>query len=182
LALKSENIEKIMRGEVMTQKTSDTNFLVPSKVFFVTGVGKHSDPLVSFELALRDAGIEKFNLVQVSSILPPGCEKVTAENGISMLKPGQVVFTVMARHTSNEAGKKIFASIGVAKPFDSTKNGYIAEYAGEWKEEYQNYAGEMAGYMLETAFDIDDFEKFTILRIAEVEDYTTVVSAAVFVF
>ncbi|MGW8258204.1 MAG: pyruvoyl-dependent arginine decarboxylase, partial [Thermoguttaceae bacterium] len=37
--------------------------LVPRKVFFTKGIGKHGKRLQSFELALRDAGIEIFNLV-----------------------------------------------------------------------------------------------------------------------
>ena len=37
--------------------------MIPKKVFFTKGVGTHKDYLQSFELALRDAGIEKFNLV-----------------------------------------------------------------------------------------------------------------------
>ena len=41
---------------------------VPKKIFFTKGVGTHKDELHSFERALRDAGIEKCNLVQVSSI------------------------------------------------------------------------------------------------------------------
>ena len=44
----------------------------PSKIFFTKGVGRHKDYLQSFELALRHAGIEKFNLVMVSSIYPAG--------------------------------------------------------------------------------------------------------------
>ena len=48
---------------------------VPKKVFFTKGVGIHKDKLASFELALRNAGIEKCNLVTVSSILPPNCKK-----------------------------------------------------------------------------------------------------------
>jgi arginine decarboxylase len=155
--------------------------LLPKKVFFVTGVGRHSDPLVSFELALRDAGIEKFNLVPVSSIIPPGCKIISPPEGLAELYPGQIVFTVMARHTSNEKGKKIFASIGVAKPTDESKNGYIAEYSGEWDEKLREHAGDMAGYMLESAFNTKDFEKFTVIEVAEVEDFTTVISSAVFV-
>ncbi|MEK7098199.1 MAG: pyruvoyl-dependent arginine decarboxylase, partial [Patescibacteria group bacterium] len=48
--------------------------MVPTKVFFTKGVGVHKDKLASFELALREAGIEKYNLVYVSSILPPHCK------------------------------------------------------------------------------------------------------------
>ena len=47
---------------------------VPTKIFFTKGVGTHRDQLRSFELALRDAGIERLNLVHVSSIFPPHCK------------------------------------------------------------------------------------------------------------
>jgi starch synthase len=52
---------------------------VPTKIFFTKGVGRHKDYLSSFELALRNAGIEKCNLVSVSSIFPPGCKRVNKE-------------------------------------------------------------------------------------------------------
>ena len=48
------------------------NLWVPKKIFFTKGVGNHKEELHSFELALRNAGIEKSNLVYVSSIFPPG--------------------------------------------------------------------------------------------------------------
>src|SRR3989338_10734447 len=50
--------------------------MIPGKIFFTKGVGIHKDKLVSFELALRKAGIEKCNLVNVSSIFPPGCKQI----------------------------------------------------------------------------------------------------------
>src|ERR1700727_1331818 len=45
--------------------------MVPKRMFFTKGVGKHRERLTSFELALRDAGIAAQNLVRVSSIFPP---------------------------------------------------------------------------------------------------------------
>ena len=39
--------------------------MVPKKIFFTKGVGKHKERLTSFELALRDAGIASQNLVRV---------------------------------------------------------------------------------------------------------------------
>lgn len=32
--------------------------MIPQKIFFTKGAGAHKDKLVSFEMALRDAGIE----------------------------------------------------------------------------------------------------------------------------
>lgn len=157
--------------------------LVPRKVFFTSGVGRHSDALVSFELALRDAGIEKFNLVTVSSIFPPGCEIVAKEEGLKELFPGQIVFCVMSKMTSCETGKKIFASIGVAIPENPSLNGYLTEYHGYCNGKEGWHAEEMAAYMLRTAFDIEPAKTMNITAIAEVgeNEFTTVVSAAVFV-
>ncbi len=159
--------------------------LIPKKVFFTSGVGCHEDELVSFELALRDAGIEKFNLVYVSSIFPPGCEIVEREEGLKQLSPGQIVFCVMAKMSSNEAGRTIYASIGVAIPEDENLNGYLTEYYGycDEREDVGRYAEEKAEYMLKTAFGIDPAKKFNVTRKAKVEEgkFTTVVATAVFI-
>ena len=68
------------------------NDYVPSMMFFTKGVGTHKEELHSFELALRDAGIEKCNLVQVSSILPPGCKVISKSRGLNELEPGAITF------------------------------------------------------------------------------------------
>src|ERR1035441_6426838 len=66
--------------------TEDTQELgksmVPKKLFFTKGVGKHKERLTSFELALRDAGIASQNLVRVSSIFPPRCKVITRKEGL----------------------------------------------------------------------------------------------------
>jgi len=159
--------------------------LIPRKVFLTSGVGHHEDALVSFELALRDAGIEKYNLVYVSSIYPPGCELITKEEGLKYLQPGQVVFCVMAKMTSNDAGKTIYASIGVAIPENKELNGYLTEYYGycDEKEDVGKYAEDKAAYMLETAFGVKPMKTLNITRKAKVRNgmYTTVVATAVFI-
>ena len=62
---------------------------VPQKMFFTKGVGRHKDYLQSFELALRDAKIEKCNLVTVSSIFPPGCKRLPVDEGGKLSLHGQ---------------------------------------------------------------------------------------------
>jgi|Deesub1362B_J571_1020462.scaffolds.fasta_scaffold00304_42 arginine decarboxylase len=161
---------------------SASRILLPKKVLFTIGVGVHEDCLVSFELALRDAGIEKYNLVTVSSIFPPGCEIVGKEEGLRELMPGQIVYCVMARMTSNEEGKKIFASVGAAIPEDPALNGYLTEYHGYYDgKEIGKHAEDMAAYMLETNFGVKAAKKLNATVTADVERYTTVVAAAVFV-
>lgn len=89
--------------------------LVPSKMFFTTGVGTHREKLVSFEMALRAAGIAQHNLVRISSILPPECKIVEREEGVRRLRPGQIVFCVLSEAATNEPGRRVGASIGVAR-------------------------------------------------------------------
>ncbi len=131
--------------------------MVPTKMFFTKGVGQHKEQLASFEMALRDAGIEKFNLVYVSSIFPPGCKEVTREEGLSELKAGEVVFCVMAQVRSNEPGRLTAASIGLALPADANQYGYLSEHhpLGETEEVAGEYAEDLAATMLATTLGID---------------------------
>jgi len=106
---------------------------VPSKVFLTRGQGRHKEKLVSFEKALREAGISPFNLVRVSSIFPPHCRFVSKEAGLKLLKPGQIVFVVLSENATDEPRRLISASLGVAVPDDPARYGYLAEHADSGK-------------------------------------------------
>src|SRR3989344_2794349 len=136
--------------------------MVPEKYFLTKGVGVHKEYLTSFELALRDAGIAPFNLVTVSSIRPPGCKKILREEGLAILKPGEIVYTVMARNSTNEPNRLVAASIGLAIPADNGQHGYISEHHpfGETDEKAGEYAEDLAATMLATTLNIQfDFNK-----------------------
>lgn len=131
--------------------------LVPKAIFFTNGVGVHKDRLSSFELALRDAGIEKANLVTVSSIFPPRCKEISRKEGEKLIKPGQIVHCVMARQDTNEPNRLIAASIGVARPADPNNYGYLSEHHsyGETAKKAGDYAEDLAATMLATTLGID---------------------------
>ncbi|MEM0111578.1 MAG: arginine decarboxylase, pyruvoyl-dependent, partial [Candidatus Parvarchaeota archaeon] len=130
--------------------------MIPKYFFLTKGVGKHKDRLQSFELALRNAGIQHCNLVNVSSIVPPGCKLIPREKGLAMLKPGQITFVVLARNETNEPHRLIAASIGVALPADENQYGYLSEYHsfGETDEVAGDYAEDLAATMLATTMGI----------------------------
>jgi len=129
---------------------------VPKRVFFTKGVGVHKEELTSFELALRDAGIEKFNLVQVSSIFPPGCKILSRSVGIRRLSPGQIVFCVMSKLTSNEPRRLMAASVGCAIPTDRKLYGYLSEHHafGQTDTMAGDYAEDLAAAMLASTLGI----------------------------
>lgn len=130
---------------------------VPTKIFFTKGVGRHKEYLQSFELALRDAKIEKCNLVTVSSIFPPGCKRISVEEGLKVLQAGQITFSVIARNSTNEPNRLIAASLGVATPSDSTQYGYLSEHHpfGETDERAGDYAEDLAATMLATTLGVE---------------------------
>lgn len=129
----------------------------PKKMFFTKGVGVHKDKLASFELALRNAGIEKHNLVMVSSILPPNCQIISKEKGEKMLYPGQIVFCVMARSETNEPNRLISAAIGLGRPSDENNYGYLSEHHayGEVAKKTGEYAEDLAATMLATTLGVE---------------------------
>jgi len=135
---------------------------VPTRIFLVKGVGIHKDKLASFELALRSAGIEKCNLVYVSSIFPPNCKMISKEEGLRELKPGQITFCVMAKSDTNEPNRLFAAAIGLAMPKESENYGYISEHHsfGETAEKAGEYAEDLAATMLATTLGIEfDLDK-----------------------
>jgi len=125
-------------------------------MFFTKGRGTHKDYLTSFELALRDASISDLNLVSVSSIKPPQCKIVNKEEGRKYLKPGQIVFTVIARSATNEPNRLIAASIGLARPADDAQYGYLSEHhsTGETASKAGDYAEDLAMEMLATTIGL----------------------------
>jgi arginine decarboxylase len=131
--------------------------MVPKKMFFTKGVGKHKERLTSFELALRDAGIASQNLVRVSSIFPPHCKVIPRKEGLKYLNHGEVVFSVIAENSTREPHRLIVSSIGVAIPADRDTYGYLSEHHsfGETEEQAGEYAEELAAEMLATTLDVD---------------------------
>jgi arginine decarboxylase len=182
------------------------NLLVPKKMFFTKGVGTHKAELRSFELALRDAGIEKCNLVHVSSILPPDCRVVSRNEGLKELYPGMMTFAVMSRCASNEPHRLIAASIGCAVPADPNAYGYLSEHHAFGQNEKvagdlaEDLAVEMLASTLGLEFDEDkswdenkEIYKLSdkIVRTSNTTQtavigpegsYSTVLAAAVFLF
>lgn len=126
--------------------------MIPKYYFLTKGQGQHKDYLQSFELALRNADIQHCNLVTVSSILPPGCKKISRKKGVEILKPGQITFVVMSKNSTNEPNRLIAASVGIAIPADADAYGYVSEHHsyGQTDEVAGDYAEDLAATMLAT--------------------------------
>jgi arginine decarboxylase len=180
--------------------------MVPTRVFFTRGVGKHRQNLQSFESALRDAGIAQQNLVRVSSIYPPGCRIISRRAGLERLSPGQITFCVLAEARTDEPNRLVSAGIGLAIPAKGEQFGYISEHHGYGMTERKtgDMVEDMAASMLASSLGIEfdpntDYDSRreiyrmsgqivttrAIVQTAEGDKnglWTTVVAAAVFLF
>ncbi len=131
---------------------SGPNPFLPTKIFLTRGLGVHKERLTSFEMALRDARIARYNVVNVSSIVPPRCELVDRDSGLEILMPGQITFAVMSREDTNEPSRLAAASLGVALPKDPDRFGYLSEHHahGQSEKVAGDYAEDLAASMLAT--------------------------------
>lgn len=178
---------------------------VPKEIFLTKGIGRHREKLASFEEALRDAQIARFNLVPVSSIFPPNCKVIAKSRGLEKLSSGQILHCVISRNATDEKRRLIAASVGLAIPTDSKhQHGYISEHHsyGETDEQAGDYAEDLAALMLSTTLGVefnqdtswDDKKEIwkmsgKIVRSTNVTQsaighdgmWTTVIAAAVFV-
>jgi arginine decarboxylase len=191
--------------KVIPKNCFSHNKMIPTKVFLTRGVGRHKEKLASFEHALRNAKIEKFNLVKVSSIWPPGAVEVAADEGLKYLTPGEIVFCVLSENYSNEKNRMISAAVGCAKPADESHYGYLSEHHdyGKMEEEVGDYAEDLAAQMLASTlgipFDVNanyderkqvfiisgkiiETKNMTATAVVEKNgEWTTVVAAAMFI-
>ena len=120
--------------------------LVAKKLFLTKGIGVADDKLTSFEFALRQAGIAGTNIVLISSIFPPNAKLVSRKEGLKLIKPGQILFTIFSITQTNESNRLISASVGIAQPKDRSKYGYLSEYDtfGKNERESGDYAEDIA--------------------------------------
>jgi arginine decarboxylase len=130
--------------------------MIPKYFFLTKGVGKHREQLQAFELALREAGIQHCNIVSVSSIVPPGCKMISRENGLKLIRPGEITFMVLARNSTNEPHRLIASSIGVAIPSGKENYGYLSEHHsfGQTDDKAGDYAEDLAATMLATTMGV----------------------------
>jgi pyruvoyl-dependent arginine decarboxylase len=107
---------------------------VPTRVFFVSGVGTHAMERVALQHAMREAGVADGNLLKVSSVIAPGCRIIPADEGRRLLRPGNMVYAVIATAQTDEPHQRVTTALAWAKPEKPGVPGYIAELEEEMAE------------------------------------------------
>ncbi|MEN3044527.1 MAG: arginine decarboxylase, pyruvoyl-dependent [Candidatus Hydrothermales bacterium] len=93
--------------------------------FLTKGFGVANRELLSFDRALRSAKIDNFNLVKISSILPPGVKKSKKIN----LPNASILHVAYGYVISNREREVISAVCGIAIPQKECEIGVIMEWS-----------------------------------------------------
>lgn len=114
---------------------------IPSSYFLVAGTGEAQTPLNAFDAALLNAGVGDLNLVKVSSIVPPRCQKMDPYP----IAPGSLVAIAYASINSTLPGEVISAGVAVGIPEEADRAGIIMEYSARGhREEIEEIVAGMA--------------------------------------
>ena len=101
-----------------------------------SGAGTGPTELAAFDAALRDAGIANYNLLVLSSVIPPGSliatGRDTLDPSITGGEWGDRLYVVMAERRASTRGAEAWAGIGWVQ--DHTGKGVFVEHEGSCEE------------------------------------------------
>ena len=97
-----------------------------------TGVGSGPTKLAAFDAALRGAGVANFNLIALSSVIPPGTDVAPVDEGATRSHGqwGDRLYVVMAEMRVDEPGEQAWAGVGWVQEPCSGK-GLFVEHEGQ---------------------------------------------------
>ena len=122
---------------------ADENFgcRIPTAYFATGGTGQSDDGIppdpyetFSYDLALQAAGIENFNVVYYTSVLPPESYEVPIDTAKPYFKHGAVLETIMAKAGSVQ-NDTVAAGVGRVWAVDA-KGNYVGGFAAEYERIY----------------------------------------------
>ncbi|QDG53572.1 arginine decarboxylase, pyruvoyl-dependent [Persicimonas caeni] len=116
-------------------------FKQPTHYFIAAGHAEGYSPLNAFDQALLEAGVGDTNLVRMSSILPPSCQRIEPID----LPYGALVPVAYADMVSSNPGEWIAAAVAIGVPADPKLPGLIMEHHGVGRlDEIEAQVREMA--------------------------------------
>ena len=132
----------IILASLPLQAQSQFGPRIPTTYFATTGTGESDqgiepDPYetFSYDLALKEAGIENFNVVYYTSVLPPESHEVSLDSVRGQFHHGAVLETIMAKAGST---KENTVAAGVGRVWAVEDEGYdVGGFAAEYERIYK---------------------------------------------
>lgn len=102
------------------------------KITIQKSIGYGSTELSAFDHALYNSGTANYNLLPLSSVIPPNSQIITGEEAKKYTAPGEWgdrLYVVMAEQSTSTAGQEVWAGIGWVQD-ESTGRGLFVEHEG----------------------------------------------------
>lgn len=99
------------------------------QIKITSAAGTGPTPLAAFDAALRGAGIENYNLIPLSSVIPPGSELERGRYFTPTREYGHRLYVVIARQETSQPGEEAWAGLGWTQEPD-TGRGLFVELHG----------------------------------------------------
>ncbi len=152
------------------------------KLYVATGVGTATTLLSAFDKALLEAGVYNYNLIPLSSILPPGSEVIEGAYQGPSDEWGHKLYVVKAEMRSDKEGTFVGAGLGWYQLEDG--RGMFVEHDAHG-ETHCAVELELYGKISSSLNDLCSFRFIpfkeesvkSVVRVAEVGDYPTCVLA-----
>lgn len=100
------------------------------KINITAGNGVGPTELAAFDHALVNAGVANFNLIYLSSVLPPGSDvKILTHPNHPVGQWGDRLYVVMAQMRTQQRNQEVWAGIGWMQD-PETRKGLLVEHEG----------------------------------------------------
>jgi arginine decarboxylase len=106
------------------------------RIIISTGTGEGPTALSAFDAALLNAGVANYNLIYLSSIIPPGSTIERAQFVTPPDEYGHRLYVVGARHDQQEPEKEAWAGIGWTQNAEDGR-GLFVEHHGTSRAEVE---------------------------------------------
>ncbi len=104
------------------------------EIQIISAIGAGKTSLASFDCALQNAGVSNYNLIPLSSVIPPNSKISPIQKYTTPEEDfGKRLYVVKAEHRSDEVGQCIGAGIGWYQLDDG--RGFFVEHEAEGGEE-----------------------------------------------
>lgn len=98
------------------------------RICLATGVGAGPTELAAFDAALIDAGVANYNLICLSSVIPPRTRIERTRFSTPAHEYGRRLYVVLSQMRGSRAGQSVHAGIGwVQAPADEGGHGLFVE-------------------------------------------------------
>lgn len=144
-----------------------------------SGIGVGPTKLSAFDAALNHAGVANYNLIRLSSVIPPGTDIQISEKPLSHLPGawGDRLYVVMAEQRVDTPNTEAWAGIGWVQDKE-TGRGLFVEHEGKSENTVrQDIRQSLEGLMATRNIDFGDIHMHVIGRICKHEPVCALVVA-----